>query len=142
MSIKNLLFRQLVDKILSHSVELISVDKAHQEHSNFMFLDAREKSEYDVSHIEKAIHVGYKDFDIMSLDSISKNKPIIVYCSVGYRSEKIAEILLKNGFQDIRNLYGGIFEWANNSLTLVNTEGTTSAIHPYNSTWKVWINKD
>jgi predicted sulfurtransferase len=57
---------------------------------NLVYLDAREKEEFDVSHIKGAIFVGYANFDMMNLPVFNKETAIVVYCSVGYRSEKIA----------------------------------------------------
>ena len=58
---------------------------------NVTFFDAREPREYDVSHIENALLVGYNHFDINTVKNIPKDKKIIVYCSMGYRSEKITK---------------------------------------------------
>ena len=38
---------------------------------------------------------------------------IIVYCSIGVRSEDIGEKLKELGYTKILNLYGGIFDWKN-----------------------------
>ena len=73
------------------------------------------------------------------LHGINKNAPIIVYCSVGYRSEKISEKLLAAGYKNVENLYGGIFEWKNKRNTVVDKNGITNNVHPYSKTWGVWL---
>ncbi len=65
------------------------------------------------------------------LKNLDKDKPVVVYCSVGYRSEKIAEKLEKEGFTQVYNLYGGIFEWVNQDNPVYNEKGKTNNIHPY-----------
>ena len=35
-----------------------------------------------------------------------KDKPVIVYCNSGKKSDKAAEILVNNGFQDVTNAQG------------------------------------
>jgi rhodanese-related sulfurtransferase len=127
--------------LLSHSVPEVSVSEV-KKMKEVLLLDAREWNEYKVSHIENAKYVGYDQFEIGTLKSISKKQKIVVYCSVGYRSEKISEKLKQAGFTDVSNLYGGIFEWVNQSNPVVDSKGkTTENIHAYNKTWSMWLDK-
>lgn len=134
-------FDREVARWLSFSVPAIDVDSLRSS-SRFTILDAREPSEYAVSHIDGAMHCGYNDFDKSLLDSLDKNQPVVVYCSIGYRSEKIAQKLKKAGFKQVFNLYGSIFEWTNRGYPLVDGAGaTTTRIHTYNSTWGRWVDR-
>ena len=134
-------FNLTLKTLLSHSVPEVSVPQV-KEMKNVLLLDAREWSEYQVSHIENARYVGYDQFEMDRLKSISKKQKIVVYCSVGYRSEKISEKLKLAGFMDVSNLYGGIFEWVNQENPVIDTTGNeTKNIHAYNKTWGVWLNK-
>ncbi len=127
--------------LLSHSVPEVSVNELNPT-KNIILLDAREKEEYQVSHIANATYVGYKDFDLQKLMQFKKDEKIIVYCSVGYRSEKIAEKLIDAGFSDVSNLYGGIFEWVNQGRPIVDSaDQSTEDIHPFSKTWGVWLTK-
>lgn len=131
----------MLKTLLSRKAPEISVQKA-SEPNNSIFLDARAKKEYEVSHIKNAIWVGYDSFNIKPLETISKDREIIVYCSVGYRSEKITEKLIKAGYKNVRNLYGGIFEWVNQSKPIFDSsDNLTLKIHAYNYMWGVWLNK-
>lgn len=127
--------------LLKHSVTELSVTQAKLQ-TQAIFIDTREKSEFTVSHISKAIWCGYNDFDLKRLKSIKKNQKIIVYCSIGYRSEKIAENLIKAGYQDVSNLVGGIFEWKNQGNEVVNSKGKiTEKVHAFDTTWGKWLTK-
>jgi rhodanese-related sulfurtransferase len=107
-----------------------------------VFLDTREVEEFDISHIENAICTGYDDFNTESVKHLSKSDIIVVYCSVGYRSERIGEKLLKMGFSDVYNLYGGIFQWKNEGNKVVNTKGEeTEKVHTYNKNWSKWLTR-
>lgn len=130
----------LLQGLLSHSVKEIGVDEV-EAISGAQLLDAREKEEYNVSHIKGSTFVGYKNFDASTLSHLDKSKPVIVYCSVGYRSEKIAEKLEKKGFTEVYNLYGGIFEWVNQDKPIYNKGGQTRNIHPYSWLWGQWLSK-
>ena len=133
-------FNRKVNKMLNYSVEVVSVDKVYECLSNYYLLDARELEEYIVSHIPGAIHFGYKDPKWEDLDSIDRQKEILVYCSIGYRSEKIGEKLKKRGFTKVQNIYGSIFEWANRGYPLEDPRGNqTKEVHTYNKNWSKWL---
>jgi rhodanese-related sulfurtransferase len=127
--------------LLSHTVPEVSVAQV-KELKGVLVLDAREQNEYEVSHIANAKFVGYDQFNIEELKGIDPNQEIVVYCSVGYRSEKVAEKIIAAGFNDVSNLYGGIFEWVNQDNLVVDSHGKATAnIHAYSKTWGVWLNK-
>lgn len=108
------------------------------ETDSLLLLDTRKFEEYKVSHIKNAYWVGYKTF---AIDSVlarhpKKDAPIIVYCSIGVRSEDIGEKLLAAGYTNVKNLYGGIFEWKNQGNTVVNQKGqATEKVHAYSKFW-------
>jgi rhodanese-related sulfurtransferase len=137
-------FDQLVDNYLGYSIPAISVADAFESKNDFIFLDAREKEEYNTSHIKNAIHIGYDNFNIDSIQQIiPKDKKLIIYCSIGYRSEKIGEILNQNGYISVQNLYGSIFEWVNQHHQIVDNKGkTTTILHTYNKKWSKWVEND
>jgi rhodanese-related sulfurtransferase len=127
--------------LLSHSVPEVTVPQV-KDMKDVLLLDAREWNEYQVSHLKNSMFVGYDKFEIDKIKSVDKNQKIIVYCSVGYRSEKISEKLKEAGFTDVSNLYGGIFEWVNQGNPVVDERGkVTENIHAYSKTWGVWLNK-
>jgi rhodanese-related sulfurtransferase len=131
----------MLASLLSHSVKEINVESL-QVKSNVVILDAREEVEYRVSHIKNARYVGYTNFLTSSIKDVPKDSEIVVYCSVGYRSEKIAERLKKIGYLNVSNLYGGIFEWINQGKEVVDKqEVVTLNIHPYSSVWGIWLKK-
>ena len=111
--------------------------------SCFLLLDTREITEYNVSHLPNAIFAGYNnDFETYAslLASTPKNQTIILYCSIGYRSERIGEKLLQNGFTNVYNLWGGLFAWANEQRPLVQASGKkTNQVHPYSNQWGIWL---
>lgn len=139
-------FDEMCDRFIKKTVPLVTpkILKAEMDvNDNILVLDAREKKEYDVSHIDGARFIGYDHFKIKSLAGVDKNTKIYVYCSIGYRSEKIGEKLMKDGFKEVYNVYGGIFYWANSGYKVVTAKGkVTNAVHGYNKKWAKWINKN
>lgn len=104
-----------------------------------VLLDAREPNEFAVSHLKGARNIGYDDFSIEILKDIPKDTEIVIYCSVGYRSEKVGEQLQEAGFENVSNLYGGIFHWVNEGGEVVNDSGATPSVHAYNKKWGKWL---
>lgn len=132
-------FFQMIQALLEHNVKEISVEKA-KVLSDAIFIDAREKKEFEVSHIKDAIWVGYDDFDLKRIQDLDKKSKIIVYCSVGYRSEKITKKLDKEGFKNCSNLIGGIFDWSNKGYPLYDNSGKiTTKVHAFDKTWGIWL---
>lgn len=130
-----------LDRLNKNTVPYISVQEL-QAKPAYTVLDARELKEFNVSHIKNAIHVGYNKFDGNKVLTkvADKKTPIVVYCSIGVRSEKIGEKLLKMGYKNVYNLYGGIFEFKNANGTVVdNQKKATDSVHTYNKRWSEYL---
>ncbi|XP_013419251.1 uncharacterized protein LOC106179969 [Lingula anatina] len=116
-----------------------------------ILLDARDKVEYDVSHLPGAILTEPGKSNITELvqfinEQCNKKpcKAIVCYCSLGYRSSSLAE-KLKTAMDSeakgtvfselpIYNLEGSIFKWANERKPMINSHNKpTVYAHPYNS---------
>lgn len=135
-------FETMAKKMADKTVPIIKstqVTKLQAKGKEIVFLDSRELSEYEVSHIKGAKHIGYDDFDMNSVKGIDKNATIIVYCSVGYRSGKIGKQLREAGFTSVFNLWGGLFDWANNGNPVYANNKEVTLIHPYNNNWGKWL---
>lgn len=136
---------KLLKKWNKRNVPYMSVETLALPKTNAILLDAREIKEYNVSHIKNAIFVGYDHFKLKeTLTKLpeDKNTTIVVYCSLGIRSETIAHKLIKEGYTNVYNLYGGIFKWKNNNFKVVDTLGnTTEKVHAFDKNWSKWLKK-
>lgn len=135
---------EILKKYNKNTIPYISVTelKMRQSKKEVIILDSREFNEYQVSHIEDAISVGYDLFLMEPIFETIKNKetPIVVYCSLGIRSEMIAAKLKKAGYTDVKNLYGGIFEWKNKQYKVIDsTQQYTNNIHIFSKEWSQWL---
>lgn len=141
--IQNTEFKNLLDSMYQHTVPLISVEEFKLLDKNDLYvLDTRETKEFKVSHLKNARHVGYFWFDMRNVYDIPENSTIVLYCSVGFRSEKIGEKLLRSGYSKVYNLYGSIFEWVNQGNPVYRSNGVqTSEIHGYNKEWSKWLQR-
>ncbi|NVJ85692.1 MAG: rhodanese-like domain-containing protein [Algoriphagus sp.] len=107
---------------------------------NYQILDTREVEEYAVSHLKGAINVGFDHFSISQLDQLDPKRPVLVYCTVGARSQEIGKKLTEKGFT-VYNLYGGIFQWVNDGRQVYDDNGITNRVHTYNLAWSIWLEK-
>lgn len=143
--IENEDYEKKLDKLYAYSVPLISAEQLQYEIDNgdqVVILDTRQQEEYNTSHLPDAKFVDYDKFDVEKLNGVPKNAKVVVYCSVGYRSERIGEKLQKAGYENVYNLYGGIFEWVNQEQTIVDKKGEpTTTVHTYNKNWSQWLRK-
>ena len=132
-------YNSMLTLLLSHSVNEVAIHEIDQIDTP-IFLDARSIEEFNVSHIENAQFIGYDSLHISTLNNIEKDQRIVVYCSVGYRSEKVAEKLIELGYKNVSNLYGGVFEWMNQNKPVVDsTNRLTNQIHAFDKTWGIWL---
>lgn len=103
-------------------------------------LDTREEKEYQISHLKKARHVGYIWFDMRSVYDIPLDATVVLYCSSGERSNKIAGKLIRYGYQHVYSLHGGIFQWVNKGNPVYRSNGVqTSEIHVFSPEYGKWI---
>ncbi|MAS97215.1 MAG: hypothetical protein CMO55_28830 [Verrucomicrobiales bacterium] len=139
-------FEAMLDGLLDGNVPQISPDDLSQmmekEKNQFVLLDARKKIEYEVSHLLGAEWIGYPDTNFSLLKKVPKDKKIVVYCSVGKRSEIVGKELLELGYKDVSNLRGGLFLWANEGRILVNRTSETKDVHPFSQKWGRWLNPE
>lgn len=122
----------------------ISVQELAMPKTQAIILDAREPGEFHISHLKNAISVGYNHFSIDSVQKkiTDKNKKIVVYCSLGIRSDNIARKLKKAGYTNVYNLYGGIFEWKNENFPVFDSKGKeTEQVHAFSKAWSKWLLK-
>lgn len=130
--------------MLKFSVPLISVETLRKktETEKIYLFDTREFKEFQISHIPNAQHLGFNNLNLSQTKDVPKAATLVVYCSVGYRSEKIGERLIAMGYTNVLNLYGSIFEWAEQGLPLEDSKNQpTNNLHTYNQTWGKWIKK-
>jgi rhodanese-related sulfurtransferase len=104
------------------------------ENNEVTLIDVRTENEFNAAHIEGATwipvklalgsavpFVEYDDF-IKEVENsgITKDKPVLVYCLSGTRSQKASQYLADNGYT-VYNMPGGIQEWINAGYSVAST---------------------
>ena len=106
-----------------------------------LLLDVRTAAEFRVSHLAGARFVAYDSIAHATFADLDRATPVVVYCSMGVRSERLGERLHALGFGRVRNLYGGLFEWVNEGQPVENAAGPTLDVHPYSTFWGSWLRR-
>lgn len=98
-----------------------------------LVLDVRSRAEYDISHLPNAIWAGTVPLQTDALKQSPPDRPVVFYCSVGWRSGQAATRWVKSGRRAVFNLEGSIFQWANEGRPLTDPRGKeVSVVHPFN----------
>lgn len=76
-------------------------------------LDVRETWEHDVTNIPEAQLIPLGEFPaiIPELETKGRDHEILIHCKAGMRSARACEILINEGFTNVRNVAGGIDAW-------------------------------
>lgn len=99
-----------------------------------ILVDARAAAEFAVSHLSGAQRAETVD-QVKALLPRTPPPPIVLYCSVGYRSSDLATKLLRAGVTNVYNLEGSIFTWVNEGRPVVRGTQRVREVHPYDEQW-------
>lgn len=80
------------------------------EYAKMMVIDARDAAQYAKEHIPGAVNIEWRQVLAKSGD-IPKNKPVLIYCNTGTLSAQAGFALRVSGWENVRILQGGFFEW-------------------------------
>lgn len=86
-------------------------------HEDAVILDVRSMKEFNDGHIVNAVNIPLNGLG-SNLKQMEKhrNKPIVMVCRSGSRSGSACSMMRKNGFENVKNLRGGMLAWENASL--------------------------
>jgi rhodanese-related sulfurtransferase len=82
------------------------------ENEPLQLIDVRTQEEYCSGRLKNAQNICVTNDDFIArAKELDKDKPVYLYCKVGGRSAKAAEVLKEMGFKFIYDMTGGIDEW-------------------------------
>jgi len=98
--------------------------KAFQTHlakKGAQLVDVRTAEEYATGHLAGSVNIDYVNADFMAgTRQLDKNRPVLLYCAAGGRSESALNDLKEAGFTDVHDLLGGIKAWKKEGLPVEN----------------------
>lgn len=104
------------DKFTAPYISPETLKQWYEQHRDMVILDTRNDYEIQFGTFENAVDLDIKHFRNFSealkrLPPEIKQKPIVSFCTGGIRCEKAATLLLKEGFQEVYQLEGGILNY-------------------------------
>lgn len=113
--------QEYIERVSAESAEIIISEASP------VILDVRDLNEFNTSHLEGAIR-----YDEFNFEDLNPESPVLLYCTVGLRSNKAALSLREAGFKNIYELRDGLIGWANADLPVVDKDNQeTEAVHVY-----------
>lgn len=96
-------------------MEFITVEELNEKFENkeeFILLDVRDQFEANISNFNiETSSIPYADLS-EKVSSLDKDQEYVVFCRSGATSKDATALLLKEGFENVKSLKGGINEWA------------------------------
>lgn len=100
----------------AHYIEPAELLELYEKQEDFVILDARNVYEAKIGKFKNALIPpidNFRDFPKFAQKiSDYKDKPVVTYCTGGIRCEKASAYLREQGFQDVRQLHGGIHRYS------------------------------
>jgi rhodanese-related sulfurtransferase len=136
-------YDEMLREYYKGTVPTISSEKLYlllSENKTIHILDARTRKEFEVSSIKGAVRFGMS-VSSKKMADVDKNDMIVVYCTIGARSETLGEKIKRSGYTNVFNLYGGVIEWVNKGYPLYRNSKKTEEVHVYSKEWGKWLTK-
>lgn len=101
--------------------DLNKIMEDDKEKENYLVIDVRSQKEYDEGHVKHAINLDVDDLEanLSKIDDL-KDKKVVTICNTGKKSQKAAEILVKNDFSKVYNAQG-VKEFSYTTMTKVTS---------------------
>lgn len=127
------MYRQYQEEAFPNAPE-ISVDSLLKliSRDSVVLVDVREPKERAVSRIPHAIDREAFERDVRAY----RNRKIIVYCTIGYRSGLYTQ-QLQAMHLDAYNLIGGVLSWAHAGKKFSSPDGDSLRVHVYGKKWNL-----
>ena len=111
-------YRELLNQVKSEidEIEGRAAARLLEEEDPPLFVDVRERDEWDEGHIPGAIHVPRGNLESRIENAADRSRRIVVYCASGNRSAFAAKTLEALGYEDVASLAGGIVDWKRNGF--------------------------
>lgn len=107
--------------------DLSTPEGTHASLSRITLVDCREPYEWQAGRVDGSVHIPLNAIMSGSGTDLDPDKPVVVICRSGNRSELATMMLQARGF-DAHNLEGGIEAWVADGLPIVAQDGTPGRV--------------
>ena len=121
-------YRELLQQVKSE-IDEIDVPAAAElaSRSSPVFVDVRDRNEWDEGHIPGAVHVPRGNLESRIEGAVpDRDAQVVVYCASGARSAFAAKALEELGYENVASLAGGFNEWKRNGFASTSRARSTS----------------
>lgn len=93
-----------------YTIQQVDKLKSMSKNKNALLVDVREPSEFNSGHIPGAINIPLRTLT-QNLDKIPQNRPVILYCTTGYRTAMGVMSLEMLGYRNVSGFPPSIQGW-------------------------------
>ncbi len=111
-------YRELLRQVRSEIDEVDAVRASElRDGGGTVFVDVRERNEWDEGHIPGAVHVPRSYLESKIEQAVpDREAHVVVYCASGNRSAFAAKALEELGYESVASLSGGFADWKRNGF--------------------------
>jgi rhodanese-related sulfurtransferase len=91
--------------------------KMVEQKKNIFLLDVRTSQEYAQARLKGSVLIPINEIE-RRVNEVPKNRPVLVLCAVGSRSNLVAGFLSNKGYGEVYNLTDGLVGWYRNGFPL------------------------
>lgn len=88
-----------------------------EQKKNVYLLDVRTPEEFRQARMKGGMLIPLSEIE-RRLVEVPKNRPILVYCAVGSRSNLVAKYLVNRGYGEVYNMVDGLVGWYRNGYPI------------------------
>jgi rhodanese-related sulfurtransferase len=100
---------------------------AAQVENGAYLLDVREPDEWEAGHAPDAHHMPMMEVPARMAE-VPTDAEVVVVCRSGGRSGQVTSYLIGNGWDNVRNLDGGMQSWAGAGRDLISENGQPARV--------------
>lgn len=90
-------------------ITVLELKQWMDEKKNFQLIDVRE--EYEFEEVNMGGHLIPLGEIPSRMHEIDRNRPVVIHCRSGKRSQTAIQFLQEQGYDNLYNLEGGIIAW-------------------------------
>jgi rhodanese-related sulfurtransferase len=91
--------------------------KLVEQKKNLYLLDVRTQDEFRQAHLKGSVLIPINEIE-RRLGEVPRNRPILVLCAVGSRSNLVAGFLSSKGYGEVYNMQDGLMGWYRNGYPI------------------------
>lgn len=103
--------RPLADRLDNWEITPLELEKRLEKGDPVVLIDVREPWEAEIATIKGSVLIPLAELEMRVDEEIDRDDTIVVYCHHGMRSMEAAMTLWHLGFENVKNLAGGIARW-------------------------------